>query len=119
VGVAVDKAGGITLWDVFGGARTLDLGLPKPIIGGTAPSPPMPKGGASIGAARTPDGLESGGRESPDVGMAREVVDVEPAGVGGGGDGATRPLGGGLGADRIFDGGRVGAARPLGCVGGG
>jgi hypothetical protein len=117
--VVLDKVGGIALWDVFGGARTLDLGLPKPIIGGTAPLLPIHGGGASIGAASTPDGLESGGRDNPDVGAAKDVVDVEPTGVGGGGDGAARPLGGGLGTDRIFEGGRVGAARPLGGVGGG
>lgn len=119
MGAVADKVGGMALWDVFGGARTLDLGLPKPIIGGTAPLPPMPRGGASMGAARTPDGLESGGRDSPDVGGAEEIVVVGPTGVGGGGDGAARPLAGGLSGDMVFEGGRVGAARPLGGVGGG
>ena len=91
--MVVDKlVGGIAPWDVFGGARTFDLGLPKPIIGDVAPSPPIPGGGASMGAASTPEGLESGGRESPDGGVANEFVAVEPAGVGGGGDGAARPL---------------------------
>ncbi|KAI6750083.1 hypothetical protein HG531_007348 [Fusarium graminearum] len=70
-----------------------------------------------MGAARTPDGLESGGRDSPDVGGAKEIVVVGPTGVGGGGDGAARPLAGGLSGDMVFEGGRVGAARPLGGVG--
>lgn len=49
-----------------------------------------------MGAASTPDGLESGGRDSPDGGVTKEfVVDADPEGVGGGGGGAARPLGGG------------------------
>lgn len=64
-----------------------------------------------MGAARTPDGLESGGRDSPDGGATKEfVVDTDSAGVGGGGGGAARPLGGGswdrggLGAGTKVDG---------------
>lgn len=51
-----------------------------------------------MGAASTPDGLESGGRDSPDGGATKEfVLDADPAGVGvgGGGGGAARPFGGG------------------------
>lgn len=62
----LDMVGGPDPWEVFGRARTLDLGLPgpelKPIIDGGAPLTLMLGGGARIGAARTPDGLESGGR---------------------------------------------------------
>lgn len=68
-GAMADKVGGTTPWDVFGGARTLDLGLLKPIIGGTAPLTLMPRGGARIGAARTPEGFGSGGRARPDGGV--------------------------------------------------
>lgn len=105
------------------------MGLPKPIIDGAAPSMPMPGGGARIGAASTPDGLESGGRDSPGGAVIKEVVDVEPVAVGLGvgededGDGAVRPLGalideGGFGDGTELGGGGVGAASPLATVGG-
>jgi hypothetical protein len=104
------------------------LGLPKPIVDGAAPLMPMPGGGARIGAASTPDGLESGGRDSPGGAVIKEVVDAEPVavslGVGEDGDGAVKPLGalideGGFGDGTELGGGGAGAASPLETVGGG
>jgi len=50
---------------------------------------PMPRGGARIGAARTPDGLASAGRDRP-AGDANGLR----LRIGGGGAGAASPLGG-------------------------
>ncbi|KAI6767896.1 hypothetical protein HG530_005905 [Fusarium avenaceum] len=89
---------------------------------------PIPGGGARIGAASTPYGLESEGRDSPGGAAMKEVVDAGPVGVGLGvgedGDGAVRPPGalideGGFGDVTELGGGGAGAASPLETVGGG
>lgn len=64
----------------------MDLGMSN---GGRPPFMPMPRGGARIGAARTPDGLASAGRDRP-AGDANGLR----LRIGGGGAGAASPLGG-------------------------